>query len=190
MKEKYQIIYADPPWQFSSRLINGSGNKSHNIGTRRNEDKYPSLSNKEIMSLPIASISEQECVLFIWTTNAHLENYINVINAWGFKYKTVAFIWNKKEKSGKQVKQRGFYTTSGSELCLLSTKGIAYHLIQSRKENQIVDSPRTEHSTKPDEVRKRIERMYGDLPRIELFARQKTKGWDTWGNEIESDVEL
>ncbi len=191
--KKYQIIYADPPWRFSSRLVNGSGKS-----TIRGADKYSTLSEQEICMLPVGDISAQECILFIWTTNAHLESCINVINAWGFKYKTVGFIWNKLGEDGRIIRRRSFYTTCGSEICLLATKGKAYSLLKSKKVNQIIQSPTERHSKKPREARKRIIEMYGDLLRIELFARKENslvdldsfKGWDVWGNEVESDTNL
>ena len=84
----------------------------------------------------------------------------------------------------------GIWTMKGSEICLLATKGKIHNKIQSHKVRQLVEAERMEHSVKPQEVRNRIVELIGDLPRIELFARQKTEGWDVWGNEVKSDIEL
>lgn len=180
--KKYQIIYADPAWSFSDRMKQG---------TRQVDLKkyYTPMNIKTIKKLPIAKIANKDCVLFLWTTDAHLEKALEVINAWGFKYKTIGFIWNKKEKSGKQVCFYGKWTCKGSEICLLASKGKANSLIKNHKIRQLVEAERQKHSVKPDEVRNRIVQLMGDLPRIELFAREKIEGWDAWGDEIPKDTQ-
>jgi len=173
--KKYQIIYADPAWQFGDRLRHGTMTKNWQVSL---EKRYPTMPIECIKNLPINKITDEDCVLFLWTTDAHLENAIEVINAWGFKYKTIGFIWNKKEKSGKQVCFMGKWTCKGSEICLLATKGKAHSLIKSHKVRQLTEALRQKHSQKPDEVRNKIVELMGDIPRIELFARKKTEGWD------------
>jgi len=173
--KKYQIIYADPAWQFGDRLRHGTMTKNWQVSL---EKSYPTMPIECIKNLPINKITDEDCVLFLWTTDAHLENAISVINAWGFKYKTIGFIWNKKEKSGKQVCFMGKWTCKGSEICLLATKGKAHSLIKSHKVRQLTEALRQKHSQKPDEVRNKIVELMGDIPRIELFARKKTEGWD------------
>ena len=192
--KKYQIIYADPPWRFT-----GLGSKGIRSGkmrldkpklhsTIRIEDKYETMSVEELKALPIQKIANDNSVLFLWTTDAHLPFAIEIMKSWGFDYATVAFLWHKKTSTGKQVCYYGYWTLKGVEICLLGRSG----KVKPIKHNirQIVEAKRREHSRKPDEVRNKIVELMGDLPRIELFARQKTEGWDVWGNEVESDISL
>jgi len=193
--KKYQIIYADPPWHFSGGIRSskkiGGKYQFYTPDTTVGDGKYKStMSDKDILSLPIGGITDNNCVLFMWTTDAHLPIALKVMEAWGLPYKTIGFVWNKKEKSGTQVCYYGKWTMKGTEICLLGSKGKANSLIKSRKVRQLVEAVRGDHSVKPGEVRGRIVQLMGDLPRIELFARHKVAGWDTWGNEVESDIEL
>ena len=186
---KYQIIYADPPWSY----YNDSTAKSDCTtvkGMRR--PPYPVMSSKSIMDLPVKDISDGNSVLFIWTTDYHLDRCLQVIKAWGFEYKTIGFVWAKKNNDGKPICFMGAYTMkSGVELCLLATKGKdAHKLVKCHNVRSLVESKREQHSLKPTVVREKIVQLMGDLPRIELFARQKTDGWDCWGNEVTNDVEL
>ena len=193
--KKYQIVYADPPWHFSggirsSKKIDGKY-QYYTPDTTVGSGKYKStMSNDDIVALPISTITDDDCVLFMWTTDAHLPVALEVMKSWGLPYKTIAFVWNKKEKSGKQVCYYGKWTMKGTEICLLGAKGKINSLIKSRKIRGLVEATRGKHSEKPGEVRKRIEDMFGDIPKIELFARQKVEGWDCWGNEVESDIDL
>ena len=194
LMKKYQIILADPPWRFtglgskgirSAKMRTDKPNLHSNIPI---EKKYPTMSIEELKSLPVQKLTDENCVLFIWTTDSHLPYAIDIMRSWGFTYATVSFVWNKKERSGKQVCYYGYWTMKGTELCLLGRKG----KVKPKGHNirQLVEAIRREHSVKPDEVRDRIVKLMGDIPRIELFARQKTEGWDVWGNEVESDIEL
>lgn len=184
MAKKYKIIYADPPYRFSQG-INRRKNIRDKFGT--NEElslQYPTMSDKEIIDLRVGELADEQCVLFLWTTDAHLEIAIKALNNWGFKYKTIAFCWNKK---------RGFmgkWTVKQCEICLLATKGTSHKLLKSFKEKSYLEENKTAHSSKPSEIRNRIERMFGDVPRIELFAREKPNGWDIWGNELKNDIEV
>ena len=189
--KKYQIIYADPPWKFGSRLRNGTKNKQHGVG-RLDVDvvNYDTMTIKEICDIPIKNIADNNCILFIWSTDAHLEECMKVINAWGFKYKTIAFNWLKKNKDGTQKYYYGHWTVKSGEMCLLATKGTSHKLLIKHNIRQLVESRREEHSKKPKEVRNRIFEMFGDILRIELFAREKTEGWDVWGNEVENDIDI
>ena len=194
MEKKYKIIYADPPWRFTglgSKGIRSEKMRNDNPKLHSNikiEDKYETLSNDELKVLPISKITDDDSVLFLWTTDAHLPFAIEIMRAWGFNYATVAFVWNKKERSGKQVCYYGYWTMKGTELCLLGRKGKVKPKIHNIR--QLVEAERKEHSKKPDEVRKRIVELMGDLPRIELFAREKTEGWDVFGNEVEGSIDL
>lgn len=170
--KKYNIIYADPAWSY----YNDSTAKPDCTtikGMRR--PPYQVMSSSEIMSLPIEELADDDAILFIWTTDYHLEKCMQVIKAWGFQYKTVGFVWSKKNKNGSQVCFMGAYTMkSGVELCLLATRGKnAHKLVKKHNIKAYIESPRLHHSKKPDEIRDRIVELVGDIPRIELFARQK-----------------
>lgn len=190
MSKKYNIIYADPAWTFSSRLRNGSleANGTKNVVHRSLSETYNTMSVEEICNLKVSEITDKDCALFMWTTDAHLEEAMKVIKSWGFKYKTIGFTWLKKEKSGVQSCYVGFWTLKCGEICLLATKGNMSKYLKKRNVRQLVEATRGRHSEKPQEVRNRIVEMFGDIPRVELFARQKVEGWDCWGNEVESDI--
>ncbi|MCM1296294.1 MAG: MT-A70 family methyltransferase [Muribaculaceae bacterium] len=150
---------------------------------------YPTMSLDEIVALPVAEISADDCVLFLWTTMPFLRESFAVLKAWGFEYKTVAFVWVKQNKKANTLFWgMGHWTRSNVELCLLATKG--HPKRQSTSVHQVVISHIEEHSKKPDEVRDRITLMMGTVPRVELFARTKTEGWDVWGNEVPCDIDL
>lgn len=181
MNKKYQIIYADPPWQYKVWSKKGKG--------RSAENHYKTMSVDEIINLKkfIDYISDDNCILFIWITYPCLKEAIKVIEAWGFKYKTCGFAWIKRnKKSNSWFWGMGYWTRANSELCLIATKGKIKRI--SKKIHQIIDTPIEEHSKKPSIVRDKIVELIGDLPRIELFAREKVNGWDAWGNEVESDI--
>ncbi len=147
------------------------------------------MSTDEICDLQVADIAAESSVLFLWTTFPNLQEAFRVIEAWGFSYRTVAFVWVKRNKKAPNYFMGlGYWTRANAEICLLATKGKPKRI--SKSVRQIIDAPIEYHSKKPDETRERIVELMGDLPRIELFARQKTDGWDVWGNEVESDIEL
>jgi site-specific DNA-methyltransferase (adenine-specific) len=146
---------------------------------------YPTQSKDWIKQLPIKNITDDNCALFLWVTDAHLKEGIETIEAWGFKYITIAFIWEKKTITGKTVANLGAWTMKNYEICLLGTKG---RMLQYKKNNNIyqkVEAVRTIHSKKPEKVRSNIELLFGNLPRIELFAREKSEGWDSIGYDID-----
>ncbi len=177
--KKYQIIYADPPW--------GGSGKSRGRGVIKH---YETMDTKDICALPIKTIAGNDSVLLLWAVLPMLPDALEVIKAWGFEYKTTAFVWVKTNKNTMGLFWgMGSYTRSNVELCLLATRGnslpVLVHDIHS-----VVMSAVMEHSHKPAIVRERIVQLMGDLPRIELFARRKVEGWDCWGNEVESNIEL
>ena len=190
--KKYQIIYADPPWYYNDTQKSG-GTAYFGASVR-----YSLMDNKDIVNLPINKLSDKNCVLFLWVVSPLLPEALEVINGWGFKYKTIAFCWNKLNKNGSLVSNMGRWTMGNVELCLLATKGKPKRICKNVK--QQVSALRTEHSKKPDIVRKKIVELMGDLPRIELFARsnkmenlfgeKELDGWDTFGNEVKSDIEI
>lgn len=175
--KKYSIIYADPPWQYKV-WAKPTGLK------RSAESHYPTMAKEDIENLPIKNITENNAVLFLWVTYPCLEQGLELIKKWGFIYKTCAFSWIKlNPKSKTPFIGMGYYTRSNNEICLLATKGNVLKR-KSKSVKQIILSDIEEHSKKPDEVRERIVDLLGDLPRIELFARQHVEGWDCWGNEV------
>lgn len=174
--KKYNIIYADPPWAYQVWSDKGKG--------RSAESHYPTMSKTDIQNLPAHRICEKDCVLFLWVTAPCLEQGLELISAWGFTYKTVAFTWVKQnKKSDSFFTGMGYYTRANAEYCLIATKGKILER-KSRAVHSVVCSHIERHSKKPNEVRDRIVQLFGDLPRIELFARQYADGWDCWGNEV------
>ena len=175
IKRKYSIIYADPPWDYRDKA---------KAGKRGACFKYPTMKIKDIKELPIGDIAEDNCALFIWVTWPHLQNGLDVIKSWGFKYKTNAFVWIKMNKKATDTLfwGQGSYTRANSEFCLLAFKGKLKRI--NADVHSVIISPIGEHSRKPAEARQRIVRLFGDLPRIELFARETDYGWDCFGNEV------
>ena len=177
--KKYQIIYADPPWSYDDKMSGHSFSLDH---------EYETQSKDWIKTLPIQEICDKDCVLFLWMVSPLLDEGIETLKAWGFEYVTLAFCWIKETPLGLQIKNLGRWTMGGVELVLLGRKG---HPKRVRNNVlQTVFDIRTSHSKKPHEVRARIVDLMGDLPRIELFARYKSEGWDVWGNEVNSDIDL
>lgn len=173
-KKKYSIIYADPPWEYKDKAL---------AGNRGAGCKYPTQSQKWIESLPVNRIANNDCILFLWVTMPKLNECFSLIKKWGFEYKTAAFVCVKKnKKSDSWFWGMGRWTRANAEICLLATKGKPKRI--SAAVHSVIDTPIEMHSKKPDVTRKRIVQLCGDLPRIELFARQRPKGWDVWGNEV------
>ena len=145
--------------------------------------KYQVQEKDWIDNLPVSDIADKNCVLFLWVTMPKLNECWELIEKWGFSYKTVAFTWVKRnKKSSSWFWGMGRWTRANAELCLIATKGKLKRINASI--HSVIDTPIEEHSKKPDEAKKRIIELVGDLSRIELFARQKTEGWDAWGNEV------
>jgi N6-adenosine-specific RNA methylase IME4 len=180
--EKFQIIYADPPWDYGGKMqfdkTSVSAEKidlSRNIFISSASFKYPTLKLPELKKLDLNSISDSDCLLFMWTTNPHLNQDLELGKAWGFEYKTVGFVWNK------MVHNPGKYTMSYCELCLIFKKGRIPSPRGARNIKQLVEAPRGRHSEKPFEVRMNIEKMFPSQKKIELFARSQNSGWRSWG---------
>lgn len=183
MDKKYNIIYADPPW-------NGLG-WNNGSGLKCPANHYAVQDLAWIKALPVEGLAESNCALFLWATFPNLPDAISVIKSWGFNYSTCAFTWVKRnKKTDGYFVGCGNYTRANAEICLLGTRGHCQSMRKSASVRQICDARIGEHSEKPSEIRDRIVELFGDLPRIELFARQRTLGWDAWGNEVESDIQL
>ena len=174
---KYNIIYADPPWSYPKT----GGIKSSRGAAKQH---YATMSLDEIKALPVDSIAGDNCALFLWATFPQIEQALEVIKAWGFEYFGAGFVWVKRNpKTGKDAFGMGYWTRANPEVCFLAFKGKMKP--QRRDMRQLVYAAASRHSEKPHEVREKIVALCGDLPRIELFARQHTDGWDVWGNETE-----
>lgn len=173
--KKYSIIYADPPWKYNPR---NNSNTSFGKGT-----PYPTMTIEEIKNFNINKFAADNCALFLWVTFPKLEIGMEVIKAWGFDYKTLGFSWIKTNfKNKKPFFGIGYYTKSNCEICLLGIKGKLKPI--SNKVSSVIISPRQHHSKKPDLIASKIVQLFGNLPRIELFARDKKEGWDVYGNEL------
>lgn len=192
INKKYQIIYADPPWSYKV----WSEDKKVAQGTAKHH--YPTMKIEDICALPIGDLADKDCKLFLWATPPCLQEALQVMKSWGFEYKTIAFCWIKTNpKSGTPFFGIGHWTASNCELVLVGLRKGGQLNRQSKSISQVVLSPIQEHSRKPDIIRDNIVKLCGDIPRIELFARKRENlfgsnldGWDVWGNEVKSDINL
>lgn len=142
------------------------------------------MSIRELKQLPVEKIAKENSACFLWVTDSHIKEGIKVLESWGFEYKTVAFNWIKYYNTGNLCINVAPWTLKSWELCLLGTKGKMSKYKTSDKIRGLIEATRTKHSKKPNEVRKRINDLFANKNKIELFAREKTEGWDVWGNEI------
>lgn len=188
--EKFDVIYADPPWDYNGKLqFDKSSTDAEDIDLSKKifissaAFKYPTLKTNELMKLPVQKIANDDCLLFMWTSNPHLSQAVELGKAWGFEYKTVAFVWDKMNHNPGQ------YTLSNCELCLVFKRGRIPKPRGARNIKQLVRSPRKEHSEKPIEVIQAIEKMFPFQKRIELFARRKTNGWSVWGLDVFKEID-
>jgi len=178
--KKYEIIYADPAWQYKTKeslakksILNGKIN-SH----------YGTMTIAELERLPMDSISDKNCMLFMWVVSPMLDDGIDLMKKWGFKYSTIAFIWHKQRTNP------GHYTMSECEICIVGRRGKIPTPRGARNVRQFLSEMRGKHSAKPNEIRKRIELMFPTQSKLEMFARQSAEGWDAWGNEVEDSIDL
>lgn len=163
---RFPLIYADPPWQYDFSVDDADQIENH----------YPTMTLEDICALPVGAVATGDCVLFLWATSPKLEEAIAVVTAWGFTYRTCA-VWDK-EWIGP-----GYYFRQRHELLLIGTRGSLPVPAQSDRPDSIFAERRTEHSRKPEIAYQLIERMYPELPKLELFARIARPGWSVWGNE-------
>ena len=166
--KKYNIIYADPPWQYKR-----NGGKSA-------ESKYDVMSLDAIKDLPVNNISEDNSHLYMWVTNPFISEGLEVCKSWGFEYKTL-LTWVKTYKDGSPIMGMGYYFRGATEHIIFGVKG--KKLCNNRNTKNIFFNIQRQHSQKPSCVKEIIVKSSGDLSRIELFAREETDGWDYWGNE-------
>lgn len=180
LEKKYAVIYADPPWNFRNYSDKGAG--------RNATSHYSCMDFQDIVKLQPGRFACDDCVLFLWATDPLLPKAIELIDKWGFTYKTVAFYWAKTNKhvNPEELTSRdfftglGYWTRANPEQCLLATRGSPKRL--SKSVRRLVISPRREHSRKPDEIYDRIEQLVPG-PYLEMFARQSRAAWDSWGNQ-------
>lgn len=174
--KKYQIIYADPPWEVN-RGPEYNSNGASRILT------YPTMPMKDIVNLPVKNLAEDNCKLFIWTINKYLPETFDVIKAWGFKYSTT-LVWCKNPNG---IGLGGTFSLT-TEYLIFASKGKIG--ASKRHDTSWWLEKRGRHSAKPKKFREVIEETFPNDSKVELFAREKTEGWDVWGNEVESDIEL
>ena len=172
-RSRYRIVLADPPWPFRDRQANRPAT-------------YARMRPRDVRTLPVQTILAEDAALFLWSTGTHLVSgcATSVIEAWGFRPVTVAFVWSKVDSKAQPHLGMGHWTRQSCEFCLLGIRG------EIKRKNagvrQLIQSVPEEHSKKPDEIRDRIVELLGDLPRVELFARQRVDAWDAWGDELPS----
>ena len=184
-KQKYDVIYADPPWDYGGKMqFDKSSIEKHNENFEKNvfissaSFKYPTVKLADLRLLDISSIANDDCLLFMWTTGPQLNNSIILGESWGFEYKTVGFVWDK------MIHNPGQYTLSQTEFCLVFKKGRIPKPRGARNIRQFLQMPRGKHSEKPQKIISNITKMFPDQRKIELFARMNYTGWDNWGLEI------
>lgn len=176
----YGVIYADPPWDYDGRVQHGGVETGYTSGA---EAFYPTMKPEELCALStrVRSVLERDAACFMWTTGPQWEVALRVMNAWGFKYKTVAFDWDKRRVNP------GYYTMSQHEFCLVGIRGRIPQPRGARNVRQHISETRTKHSVKPKKARRGIVQMFPHHRRLELFAREHPPGWDVWGLEVMCD---
>lgn len=180
----YRVILADPPWSYKDRNSNGKRGAAH---------KYDVLTVEQIRRITVAGrtvpdLCAGDATLFLWSTKPLIPEALRVMSAWGFTYKGAGFDWVKTTATGKYHYGLGHWTRGNMEYCLQGVRGKPRRV--GKDVPSLIVSPRREHSRKPDEVRDRIVRLIGDVPRIELFATQLAPGWDAWGKALGNGLRI
>ena len=179
----FGVISADCPWGFKTY-----GKDGHKRSAERH---YPTMKTAEMCALPVADLAAPDCFLFFWTSGPHMKRAFKIIDAWGFRYSSIAFTWiklNPGERDALFLSDASFhvgmgYTTrKNTEICLLATRGKPKR--RSKSVRELIIAARREHSRKPDEAARRIE-QFASGPYLELFAREQRPGWTAWGNETD-----
>jgi len=175
--KKYGVILADPPWSYDNQVPFG----------KKAEDHYNTMSKDDLRNIKIPA--NDNCALFLWSVWPELPQAINLIEAWGFRYVTIGFIWAKAKKNGFGffTNQMGHYTKPNTEPCLFAVKG---SMPPIHRPHSIIYSSVRQHSKKPEAIHERIDSMYPDELKLELFARRTMPGWDVFGNEVKDSIEL
>lgn len=180
-RNDYRIIYADPPWSYY-----GDPNKPQAAGKH-----YAMLSTEDICALPVREYLAKPAVCFLWATSPKLPEALLVLDSWGLHYRGIAYVWVKTSVSGRIIHGQGVrpsFVKPTTELVLVGSTAAKGRplplLIEGQPQVLLAPRPNNRHSAKPAEIRDRIVALLGDLPRIELFARERVSGWDAWGNEV------
>lgn len=182
-RASFKVLYADPPWRFKAWSHRGEGKGA--------SQHYSCMNIDDLCALPVAELAAKDAALFMWTVQPMLPEALRVAESWGFTFRTVAFVWVKMPPSWTPDSPRhqprlglGYHTRSGAEQCWLAIRGKGYQR-QAMGVEQVLHAPIREHSRKPDEFITRVERLVGDVPRLELFARERRPGWISWGDQID-----
>lgn len=173
---QFGCILADPPWAF--KTFSGKNQTPH----RTANDHYVTMPEGGLRAIPVGASAAKDAALFMWVVDSHLDEAIRLGEAWGFKFKTIAFVWSKRTKKGLPKIGMGYWSRKQCEICLLFTKGKPRRI--SKGVRQLIEAQRREHSRKPDEQYERIEALVAG-PYLELFARHQRPGWTAWGNETD-----
>lgn len=174
----YGVILCDPPWAFRAYR------NERAIAQRSAQSHYHVQTLDELETMPVASLAAPSCALFMWAVDSHLDQAIKLMQAWGFTFKTIAFIWVKTTKGGQPRMSMGLWTRKQAEICIMGTRGRPARKATGGGVRQVIMAQRREHSRKPDEQYERIEALVAG-PYLELFARQRRPGWTAWGNEVD-----
>ena len=185
-QKNYKIIYADPPWSYTNKSLSRGGAERH----------YKTTAIDELCKIDVNSIADKDSVIFMWVTFPMLAHGLQLMSAWGFTFKTNGFTWGKTNKNGTLYMGMGSHTRANAEICIIGIKGKGVKRVNCGIRNTQLH-PRTKHSEKPDAFRSDIEKLYGadidngpDLPRLEMFARTATEGWDVFGNEAPNSIDI
>ncbi len=185
----YDVILADPPWFYNNRKTGGERKDKTKFGGGAMKH-YPLMKDHELYGMAgfVQSLASKRCMLFMWATMPRLDFAIDLMRVWGFQYKTTAFTWVKPTKDGKSFKNGpGYHTASNTEIVLLGSKGQPLP-VAKKMIDPVIWQPPGPHSAKPQACIDRINLMYPDASKIELFARQHQDGWDAWGNQLEASA--
>ena len=184
-EDGYQVVLADPPWDYGNwgawtgdpRL---KGVKHLRENKMNSIAHYPSMTMDELKAMPVRDLCCDECVLFMWATGPKMAEAVELGRAWGFEYRTVAYVWNKTRVTP------GGYTLPQCEFVLVfrPKRGVLPYRAK-KNSRQYFEEPRTVHSKKPERVQDELDEIYPDARKLELFARRSRPGWDVWGNETD-----
>jgi N6-adenosine-specific RNA methylase IME4 len=176
--QKYDIILCDPPWDYGGRAMFQTANKTKTYLNDVTEHYSTMTVDDMIQEIDVMQYAADDCLLFMWATWPHLDQAIKLGTAWGFRYVHTPFVWNKFRLN------TGYYTMTQTEPVLCFKKGKIPRPRGARNVRQLVESPYTKHSEKPHEVNARIDLMFPEQKKLEMFARRQYPGWDVWGNEV------
>lgn len=184
LAKKYKVIYTDPPWSFNSKKTGGSMKSGA-------AQQYSVMSIDEMKSMDIASLCDDDCLLVMWWVGSQPQEALDLVSAWGFKLNTMTgFVWRKLTTKGNPVFGMGYTARAGAECALIASRGKLSNLIESHSVRSVREALVGAHSEKPSKFRSDIEQLCGDVPRLEMFARTETPGWDLFGNEVESSISI